>query len=260
MEGFKRRELKINGVKTVVHMAGDGPALVFWHGAGTAPGFEFARPWTKTHTVILPYHPGFGESGDGAGPHDFDSIQDFVLHYLDVFDALKLKKVSLVGQSFGGWMAATFASQNSHRLDKSVLVCPAGLKDPKHPMIDLMKLAPEEVPGYLVHDPKVFKTFPPQDDPVEAGVQQYRETSSFARLIWERPHDRKLPNWLHRIDVPTLLVWGKNDTLIPPGQAKTWAGLIPGAKVQTFAKAGHLVLHESKESCTAIQKFLTAGR
>src|SRR6202012_3070978 len=64
MVGFERKSLDIAGVETVVYTIGSGPPLVFLHGAGTFTGFETVRSWAANRTVIVPYHPGFGESGD----------------------------------------------------------------------------------------------------------------------------------------------------------------------------------------------------
>ena len=64
MSKFVREEFTIDGVKTVVHTAGKGDPLVFFHGAGTVDGFDFAEAWADKFRVIVPYHPGFGESGD----------------------------------------------------------------------------------------------------------------------------------------------------------------------------------------------------
>ena len=63
MSKFVREELTIDGVKTVVHTAGKGDPLVLFHGAGTVDGFDFAETWADKFRVIVPYHPGFGDSG-----------------------------------------------------------------------------------------------------------------------------------------------------------------------------------------------------
>ncbi len=89
MSKFTREELTINGIKTVVLTAGKGDPLVVFHGAGTAEGFEFATAWADRFRVIVPYHPGFGESGDDPAITD---IHDYVMYYLEFFDALNIGK------------------------------------------------------------------------------------------------------------------------------------------------------------------------
>lgn len=147
--GFERRTVKVNGVDIAMHVGGSGPPLVFLHGAGTFTGFNFAAPWAGRFTVYLPYHPGFGESADDPS---IGSTQDFALHYLEFFDALKLDRVNLVGLSMGGWIAATLATHSSHRLNKLVLIAPAGLRVREHPATDIFRLKPEEIPPMLAHD------------------------------------------------------------------------------------------------------------
>ena len=83
---YERLRLKVAGTEVVVLIAGSGPPLVFFHGAGTFHGFDFALPWSKRFKVYAPYHPGFGESADD---HEIDSIHDYVLHYAELFDQLK---------------------------------------------------------------------------------------------------------------------------------------------------------------------------
>ena len=79
MSKFVREELTVDGVKTVVYSAGKGEPLVLFHGAGTVDGFDFAEQWAEKFRVIVPYHPGFGESGDDPA---ITEIHDYVMHYL----------------------------------------------------------------------------------------------------------------------------------------------------------------------------------
>ena len=255
--GFERQTVRVNGVDVVLFSGGSGDPLLFLHGAGTTSGFNFAARWAGQFRVYLPYHPGFGESGDGPA---IASIDDYVLHYLELMDRLKLGGVRLIGHSLGGWIAAALAVRNSERLRKLVLVAPAGLKVPDHPTTDIFRLRPEEVPHYLVHDFNVLAPYLP--DPhgpafFDFVVNNYREMSSFARIAWERPYDPDLSKWLHRISVPTLLVYGERDRITPMPQSKVWASLIPHAKVETFADAGHLVLDESADAAGTVLEFLT---
>jgi pimeloyl-ACP methyl ester carboxylesterase len=249
--------MNVNGADIVLFTGGSGEPLVFLHGAGTASGFNFSASWARKFKVHLPYHPGFGESPDSAA---ITSIDDYVLHYLELMDHLKLDKVLLVGLSAGGWIAATLAAQNSHRLKKLVLVGPAGLRVPEHPTTDIFRLKPDELPAYLANDLSVLAPFVPQPGTPEFLdflVNDYHEMSSFARLAWERPYDPNLGKWLHRISVPTLLLYGEKDRITPAAQSKTWAGLIPNATVHIVKDAGHLVLDEKAEAPEAVLDFLS---
>jgi pimeloyl-ACP methyl ester carboxylesterase len=255
--GFERRQITVNGADVVLFTGGTGEPLLYLHGAGTVTGFDFSASWTHKFKVYLPYHPGFGESADSAA---ITSIDDYVLHYLELLDHLELDKVHLVGHSLGGWIGATLATQNSHRLGKLVLVAPAGLRVPEHPTTDIFRLKPDELPAYLVEDLRVLAPYVPDPhgpDFLDFLVNDYHEMSSFARLAWERPYDPRLAKWLHRIGVPTLLLYGDKDRITPVQQAKTWAALIPNVAVHIVKGAGHLVFNENAEAAKAVLDFLS---
>ena len=253
MPDFRRETHTVNGVRTVTLAAGQGDPLVFLHGAGTFTGFEFAKPWADKFRVLIPFHPGFGESDDDPAMTD---LHDYVMHYLDLFDALGLAKVRLVGFSLGGWLAAKFAMEHGHRVSKLVLVGPAGLRDPDHPTADVLALPPEQLPGMLVSNFEVIRPYLPAKPDLDFIGDRYREMTTVARLLWDRPWDPKLPRYLHRIKMPTLLVWGEDDRLIPAAQSKTWRRLIRQAEISIFKGAGHLVLDEKPDAVKAVAEFL----
>jgi pimeloyl-ACP methyl ester carboxylesterase len=256
--GFERQQLKVNGADIVMFSGGAGDPIVFLHGAGTASGFAWLAPWAQRFRVYVPYHPGFGESPENAA---IASVDDYVLHYLELFDALRLDTVRLVGLSLGGWIAATLATTSSHRLEKLVLVGPAGLRIPEAPTTDIFRLKPNEIPAYLVRDPSILAPFVPDPDSaefLEFLVNDYREMSSYARVAWERPYDRNLAKWLHRIDVPTLLMYGEQDRITPAQQSATWAKLIPNAVVRIVPGAGHIVLQEDADAPRVVLDFLSS--
>ncbi|MGH9287573.1 MAG: alpha/beta fold hydrolase, partial [Acidimicrobiales bacterium] len=102
---FERLDFDVHGTSTTVLAAGEpaAPPLVFFHGAGTWHGWAFAEPWTERYRVLIPHHPGYGDSGDLEGLHD---VHDLVLHYTELFDQLGLTAgVNLVGLSLGGLIA-----------------------------------------------------------------------------------------------------------------------------------------------------------
>jgi pimeloyl-ACP methyl ester carboxylesterase len=88
---------------------------------------------------------------------------------------------------------------------------------------------------------------------------RYRESTSFARVGWQRPYDLKLQRWLHRLTMPTLLLWGDADRLIPVEQAPIWAEHIPNAEVRILPGVGHLMFDESREALDAAAQFVGAG-
>ncbi|MBR0735897.1 alpha/beta hydrolase [Bradyrhizobium liaoningense] len=254
LTGFTRAEYDINGVRTVVHTIGRGPALVFLHGTGTFTGFEMARDWAKRHTVIIPYHAGFGESGDADA---IDTIEDHVLHYMDLFDKLALAQFDLAGFSLGGWLAAEFAIRQPQRVRKLVLVAPAGLVVPSAPAPGLFEIAPQELPAYLAHDPvAALRYFPKAPDP-GFDARLGREVTGFAKLIRSEPQGNpKLANWLHRIAMPTLVLWGAADRLRPTAQADAWRAGLRDARVTLVPATGHLVFEETPAAAQHVIDFL----
>jgi pimeloyl-ACP methyl ester carboxylesterase len=253
---FTRRTLKINGIDTVVLEAGGGSPLVFLHGAGTVTGFDFAAAWSRKFRVVIPYHPGFGPSADDPA---ITEIHDYVLHYLELFDALELPQFRLVGQSMGGFIATKFAIEHGARVEKLVLACPIGLPvPPGQPTVNFLAVPPEQLPALLAHDPQtVIRHLPAGAPSAEFIAERMKEAATAGRVLGEGKvtFDEKLPRYLHRLTMPTLLVWGNQDKLTPTAQHKTWAKALPNAKVSLFDNAGHLVLDESPAAVDAIATF-----
>ena len=254
MGKFKRETLTVDGVKTVVHSAGSGEPVVFFHGAGTVDGFDFAEPWADKFKVIVPYHPGFGESGDDPS---FTGLHDYIMHYLELFDIIGLDRFHLVGLSLGGYLAARFASEHGHRVKKLALIAPAGIIDPKHPTMDIVAVPGEQIPGLLVSNFDVLKKRLPAQPDLDFIGERYREATTVARLLWEHPADPKFMRYLHRIKMPTLIVWGDEDKVIPVQQTETWRKFLPQADIKVYRGAGHLVHLEKPEAANAIAAFLS---
>ena len=102
----------------------------------------------------------------------------------------ELDKVQLVGLSLGGWIAATLATQNSHRLKKLVLVGPAGLRVPEHPTTGHFPPQAGRAAGISrqgLERPRALRPDPGSPEFLDFLVNDYHEMSSFARLAWERP-------------------------------------------------------------------------
>lgn len=251
---FDETDLDVNGIDTAVLTAGVGDPVVFLHGAGTASGFDWLLPIADHFRLIVAYHPGFGSSGDPALP----GADHVARHHLDVLDRLGVERFHLVGQSMGGWVAATLASFSTHRIDKLVLVAPVGLDVPDHPTVNLLDLPPEEIPGYLTTDPvAVFGPADAPPPPPEFIAAREREAESWATAQSHGlTHESGLGRWLHRIDVPTLVLWGEADRLVPFEQAAVWAAGLPRATVHGVPGAGHLLFEERADAARVVADFL----
>jgi pimeloyl-ACP methyl ester carboxylesterase len=227
---------------------------VYLHGGGSWHGWPFAGPWSEHFRVLIPFHPGFGESDD---MEDLREIHDYVLHYIACFDQLGLTAdVNLVGSSLGGLIGARFTIEQQHRVRRLVLASPAGLRDREHPGHEFFRVRPEELPGHIVTRMDTLAPYlPAPEDELDFIVDRYRETRTMALVMWEHPFDRVLPRWLGQVRVPTLIIWGEEDGLVPAAQTHTWAALLPDATVKTFADAGHLVLDESPDAVAAVTEF-----
>jgi pimeloyl-ACP methyl ester carboxylesterase len=252
MPGLIEERYEVNGVNVVVATAGDGPPLLFFHGAGTVTGLDRLLPLAERFRLIAPYHPGYGPSADDPS---VDAIHDYVLHYLDLLDQLELDEFTLVGHSMGGLLAAWLAIEQTRRVQRLVLVSPLGLRVPEHPTVDIFAIPDEELLSYVAEDMSVFDGKVPVPPTPEFLAERYREATSTARMFWNRNYDLKLPRWLHRLTMPTLILWGERDRLIPSGQAARWAELIPSAEVRILPGIGHLPLEETPDGIAAIVEF-----
>jgi len=254
MSTFTDRAVAIRGVRVEVKEAGAGEPLVYLHGAGTIGGFEDLLPLARRRRLIVPVHPGFGASDDDP---NIDSVLDYVVHYATLFDELGLTApIDLVGHSLGGWIASLFAVLQPHRIRRLALACPAGLRVKEHPTMDLFTIPAEQVPTYLVADPNTLARLIPSVTN-EMKVASYRELTSFAHVAWERNYDAKLERWLDRVTMPTLLLWGTKDRVIPVQQAEYWASRLSRAEVATFEDAGHLLFWEDAQAVSRLESFFS---
>ena len=255
--GFERLDRMIGGVRTVAYVAGSGPDVVYLHGGGTFHGFEFARAWLDRFRVLLPYHPGFGESADDSAT---PTLPGYSRHLRALCDALGLQRIHLVGASLGGRLAAEFAISYPQLLRTLVLVAPAALTLPEFPQPDFSQLSHRDWPHYLMHDPVLVRPFWPDDPDQEFLALRARENLTVGRLLADAA--ARAPDFgraLERMTTPTLLIWGKHDRMMPAGNARAWQALIRNSTLTIIENAGHLLLDESAAARAAVAQFMSAA-
>lgn len=239
MVDVKETALSVAGCKVGMMRAGRGAPLLFLHGARGAPRWmPFMTGLAERFDVIVPEHPGFGRS---ETPEWLDTIGDLAFFYLDFIKRLELERVHLVGNSLGGWIGAELAVRSTHDLATLTLVSPAGIHVKGQPKGDIFLWSREQLTHNLFVD-QALAEFALAAPVSEAEQDQALKNSLMtAKLAWQpRLYDPHLAKWLHRIDVPTLVLWGDGDKLIPPTYGPAFRDLIPGARLEVFERCGHL--------------------
>ena len=240
--------ITVAGVTLEIHEAGQGQPLLFLH---PGEGLQANRPWidalAKTHHVIAPHHPGFGGSDL---PDWIGTVDDLAYLYLDLARQLDLKNAVLAGACFGGWIAAEMAVRNTARFARLVLAAPLGIKArgtldrdiaDMHsiPRAEFLRLAWADQTKGAVD----YAVLP---DTELAAIARGRET--FTLFGWKPyMHNPRLKRWLHRIDIPTTLIWGENDGIVSLDYAKAWQAEIPNATLKIIPNAGHFPHWEQPE-------------
>ena len=247
----------VTGCRVRIMRKGQGEPLLFLHGAsGAQRWLPFMDSLAQSHDVIVPEHPGFGAS---ETPDWLDTVADLAYFYLDLMDHLGLDKVHLVGTSLGGWIAAELASCTCEKLKSLILVAPAGISVAGVHRPDMFMWSPEELTGKLFHDPQLAKAvpMPATDDEVMLMLKNRLTT---AKLGWSpRMHNPQLRKWLHRIAVPTLIIWGDDDQVLPVAYGTAYRDLIASSTLEIMAQCGHLPHVEKAQEFTRKVVQFTQG-
>jgi len=249
------------GATVRVLEGGRGASLVFLHGAGgLLPDNPFLDQLAERYHVYAPEFPGYGDS---TGEERLDDMLDFALHGWDVVSALGLQRPHLMGHSMGGMIAAEMACIAPNDVTKLVLVNPAGLWIPEHPIPDLFALLPFEFAQLLFHDPvagAALLTGGLDFSNLEAVRDFYignaKRMGVAGKILFPIPN-RGLAKRLYRLTADAALMWGKSDQLIPPVYAQRWQQLVPGARLVLFDQAGHMLPYEQPAALVAaVTNFL----
>ena len=233
--------MTVHGVRLEIVERGQGQPILWLHGEeGLDPGAPFLDMLAAHGSVLAPSHPGFGHSPDVAS---IDTVDDLAYLYLDVLAARNLRNVTVVGSSLGGWIAAEMAVKCHDRFGGLVLVAPLGIKvgdRETRDIPDIFALPPDEVVRLQYRDPaRAAVDHKALSDDQLTVIARNREAT--ALYAWEPYfHNPKLRQWLHRITVPTVLLWGADDRFVTAAYyGDAFRAAIPGARFETIAGAGH---------------------
>ncbi len=258
------RQIQISGTDIELWEGGAGRPVLLLH---PGDGFDARAPYVAAlaarYRVIAPSCPGFGRS---ALPKYMKSVDDLSYFYLDLISALGLDDLVVVGLSFGGWLAAEIAVKDTARISALCLVDTLGAKF-SEPMTrditDLFSWPQYQQAQWIYHDEKLRSpTYGHLSE--DETVILARNQASFGLFGWAPTlHSKHMHHRLHRINVPTQLIWGAQDRVVSVDYGRKWQQAIPGAQMAVIENAGHYPQIEQPEQFTsALEHFVNtfAGR
>ncbi|MEU2779034.1 alpha/beta hydrolase [Streptomyces sp. NPDC007162] len=225
------------GLDLEVREAGTGssPVLVLHGGPGPSSIAALTGHLASDHRVVAPTHPGW----DGTvRPDDLDSVPALAAVYLDLLGHLGLNDVTVIGTSFGGWVATQIVLDDREgRISQLVLMNAIG------PVI----------PGQPVTVPAGPPVPAPQEGPSAQSMAAMRAYAGPAM------GDAGMLSRLSTVTCPVLVIWGADDTVVTPGFGRAYAGGFPHARFELIPSAGHLPIREKPEAVfTHLDSFLTS--
>ena len=251
---FSTETVPVGQTQLYVLKGGGGRPCLVLHGIEGHEGWlTFHEQLADSATVYAPSHPGYGRT---QAPEWITSVPHQAVFYHWFLQEAGLGQVDLVGVGLGGWIAAEMAIMDSSRLRHLVLVDAAGIRPERSEILDVFILPWRQViergfrhgqrsPEYA----RIYENAPIQEF---GGIREAGRTMSMRMCFKPFMHDPSLPGMLAKIRVPTLVVWGENDELVPIECGELYQRAIPGATLRTIADCGHLAHLDQPQRLAAL--------
>jgi pimeloyl-ACP methyl ester carboxylesterase len=218
------------------------PVLVLHDEMGFHGPLPAHHALAERFTLLIPSHPGFGRS------ERLDwimSVRDLAGWYLQALDEAGIGPVHVIGFSMGAWLAAEMAALCPHVFKKLVLVSAMGVQPPEGEIYDMFLVTAREYIAACFKDQRRIEEYAPlyHADPLPPEQREAWEIAreQACRLAW-RPYmfDPALPHLLRGIRrLPTLIVWGRDDAVVPLSAAELYHRRIPGSRLVLLDDCGH---------------------
>ncbi|MDI6520374.1 alpha/beta hydrolase [Streptomyces coelicoflavus] len=239
MTSLRRQTVRIRPrLDLDVRVGGEGSPVLVLHGApGPAALTPLAEHLARNHYVVAPTHPGWEGT---ARPDDLDSVPALAAVCLELLDRLGLSRVTVVGTSFGGWVATQVALDGREgQVSRLVLMDAIGPVIPGHRIT---------VPG----GPPTPRPSDPAARPPARGGPPARTAAALRAYAGPDMQDPGLLPRLGKLALPVLVIWGRDDTVVTPAYGRAYADAFPRSRFALVPGAGHLPLREEPEAVLAL--------
>lgn len=255
-------ETVVNGIKTSYCDCGQGEMVFMLHGWGSKKELfnNIIEHVSEKYRVIAPDFPGMGET---AEPPEVWSLDDFVNWTLDFIKSFDVRKIILLGHSFGGRVVIKIASMKDlpFEIEKVVLTGSAGIM-PKRTLSYKVKVGSYKLAKKFLLCPPVKKLFPDALEKMQKkrGSADYSSASPVMRGCLVKVVNEDLKSYLPEIKVPSLLIWGTADDATPLSDGELMEKLIPDAGLVKLNGAGHYSwLNDPYTFIAVLKSFLEIG-
>lgn len=253
-----RSTLTVDGTQVEMFSGGSGPAVLFLHGAGGNAGWQaWHEELAKTYTVYVPSQPGFNGT---ERPEWVYTITDVAHFNRAMVQTMGLSQYILMGSSMGGWVAAEMAAMCHMDLRALILVDAAGIKPEQGEIAEIFMVSTQTRLTQRFYDPTHVPHYERYTQPLtpEQQVVEHANRETASRLCWKPYlHNLSLPHYLHKVPTPTLVVWGRQDAIIPLECGEMYQRALPHATLSVIDHCGHSpALEKPQEFLQAVHTFL----
>jgi pimeloyl-ACP methyl ester carboxylesterase len=253
---YSERFVRIADLQVQLLQGGSGPPVLILHHEIGNPGWApFYEALAERFAIYVPSLPGFGGS---ERPAWMRSVRDLAAVQQWLLKELALDDVALVGLGFGGWVAAEMASLSPRQFRRLVLVGAMGIHPPSGEILDQAILSHHDYVRAGFHDQErcdaVFGAEPPAE--LLESWDIHREMTF--RIAWKPyMYSQTLPHLLGGIEAPALVVWGRQDRIVPVECGERFRDLLPRARLELLSDCGHFVdLEQPRKLATLVSSFL----
>src|SRR5262249_45316154 len=255
--------IPVAGLSVKVSRAGSGPPILgLHHDIRTPDRLPFFHALARRLSGFVPPPPRYHRS---QRPDWMRDVRDAAatLQWLlgEIAETRTPRAVSAVGLGFGGWIAAEMASLAPRAFRKLVLVGAMGLKPERGEIADQALVSYLDYVRLGFSDAGAFdRVYGP--DPATAQLEKWDLNREMTfRIAWKPyMYSPSLPHLLGGVATPALVVWGRNDRIVPLECGEGYAKALPRARLEIVADAGHLVdLEKPDELARLIIDFVSQG-